>query len=94
MGTWSMWTPTFSGVILFAGVFVILFSVFSKRVDTRCFELGLFFNLMMLAWIMLFWSDIANPDLPTWQTVTARLLILISTIMIIKKVWRKKRIKL
>lgn len=73
------------------GTVLILYVLLSKRVSTQCFEFGIFFNLSVVFWVLLFWADWTSQFVPVWQTTAARVLIMLMVLCIMKKAWRDTR---
>lgn len=72
------------------GSAIMFYILLSKRFDTRCAEYGAFFNLSMALWVLLFWADFTADFQPVWQTVSARLIVIVMVLCIAKRAWRTK----
>lgn len=70
------------------GVAIMFYVMLTHRINTRSFELGLFFSITMALWVLLFWADWTKEFVPVWQTVSARVAILSMMICVISIAWK------
>lgn len=71
------------------GTVMIFYVLLSKRINTSCVEFGIFFNSSVLLWLLLFWADWTDDFNPVWQTTSARVIILIMVLCVMRAAWIK-----
>jgi hypothetical protein len=69
------------------GMIIIFYVMLTNRIDTKCRTFGVFFSLSIVLWLLLFWADWTIDFVPVWQTVAARMVILLMVLTVIKKAW-------